>query len=100
MHSHLPNYDLAVIGAGPQGLLFSTWLKQERPNLKVAVLDRAKSPGHKIGESTLSGFCRAMRSTGIRHEVLQRLFYTKNGLGFWHSDTNTDNLQTAPEYIT
>ena len=100
MHSHLPNYDIAVIGAGPQGLLFSTWLKQERPNLKVAVLDRAKSPGHKIGESTLSGFCRAMRSTGIRHEVLQRLFYTKNGLGFWHSDANTDKLQTAPEYIT
>jgi len=100
MHANSLNYDVAVIGAGPQGLLFSTWLKQERPTLNVVVLDRAESPGHKIGESTLSGFCRAVRSTGIRHEVLQRLFYTKNGLGFFHSDANTRALQTAPEYIT
>lgn len=101
MDSHFSDrFDVAVIGAGPQGLLFATWLKQERPELKVTVLDRAASPGHKIGESTLSGFCRAMRSTGIRHEVLQRLFYTKNGLGFFHADTHDSPLQTAPEYIT
>ena len=94
------NYDIAVIGAGPQGLLFATWLKQERPSLNIVVLDYSKSPGHKIGESTLSGFCRAVRSTGIRQEVLQRLFYTKKGLGFFYSDAATTNLQTAPEYIT
>ncbi|MBP0018915.1 MAG: NAD(P)/FAD-dependent oxidoreductase [Cyanobacteria bacterium SBLK] len=97
--SSIPNYDVTVIGAGPQGLLLATWLKIERPSLNILVLDRAESPGHKIGESTLSGFCRAMRSTDIRHEVLQRLFYTKNGLGFFHSDTDTPDLQTAPEYI-
>ncbi len=100
MSSKSINYDVAVIGAGPQGLLFATWLKIERPSLNVVVLDGAESPGYKIGESTLSGFCRAMRSTGIRHEVLQRLFYTKNGLGFFYLDTNTTDLQTAPEYIT
>ncbi len=100
MDSGSTNYDIAIIGAGPQGLLFATWLKTERPSLKVVVLERAEAPGHKIGESTLSGFCRAVRSTGIRHEVLQRLFYTKNGLGFFYSDNNTSELQTAPEYIT
>jgi len=100
MHSTVKNYDVAVIGAGPQGLLFATWLKMERPSLSVAVFDRAQSPEHKIGESTLSGFCRAMRSTGIRHTILQRLFYTKNGLGFFYSNSNTTALQTAPEYIT
>ena len=100
MYSQPTNYDVAVIGAGPQGLQFATWLKIERPSLKVVVLDRAPAPGHKIGESTLSGFCRAIRSTGIRHEVLQRLFYTKNGLGFFYSDGNTTDLPTAPEYIT
>ncbi|MCG8367285.1 MAG: NAD(P)/FAD-dependent oxidoreductase [Pseudanabaenales cyanobacterium] len=100
MYSKPMNHDVAVIGAGPQGLLFAIWLKRERPSLNIVILDRAESPGHKIGESTLSGFCRAMRSTGIRHEVLQRLFYTKNGLGFFYSDTNTSDLQTAPEYIT
>ncbi|NJN22158.1 MAG: NAD(P)/FAD-dependent oxidoreductase [Leptolyngbya sp. RL_3_1] len=94
------NCDVAVIGAGPQGLLFATWLKQARPALNVVVVDRAAAPGHKIGESTLSGFCRAMRSTSIRHEVLQRLFYTKNGLGFFYADAQTRALQTAPEYIT
>ncbi|MEM9218073.1 MAG: tryptophan 7-halogenase [Cyanobacteria bacterium P01_F01_bin.150] len=92
--------DVVVIGAGPQGLLFSTWLKMERPDLDIVVLDRASAPNHKIGESTLSGFCRAMRSTGIRHDVLQRLFYTKNGLGFFYSDEHTHDLQTTAEYIT
>ena len=100
MYSQPLNCDVAVIGAGPQGLQFATWLKSERPSLNVVVLDRAPSPGHKIGESTLSGFCRAIRSTGIRHEVLQRLFYPKKGLGFFYLDAYTTDLQTAPEYIT
>ena len=93
------HYDIAIVGAGPQGLMFATWAKSERPQLRVAVLDRSASIGHKIGESTLSGFCRAVRSVGVRHEALQRLFYVKNGLGYLYGDAQTE-LETAPEYIT
>lgn len=81
-HGSEKNYDVAVIGAGPQGLLYASWLKLARPQTKVIVLEREKTPKHKIGESTLSGFCKALRSVGIRQEVLQRLFFKKMDLVF------------------
>ena len=95
----LRNYDVVVIGAGPIGMLFASWLQQMRSQTSILVLERAERPGHKIGESTLSGFCKALRSVGIRHEVTQRLFYPKNGLGFFHVDEATDEVTHAHEYI-
>jgi len=92
------SYDVVVIGAGPQGLMYASWLKRDRPETRVIVLDRDAFPGHKIGESLLSGFCRAVRSVGVRHEALQRLFFPKNGLGFFHAES-TDDPAAAPEYI-
>ena len=62
--------DVAIIGSGPQGLMYATWLKRARPDLRVVILDRHKAPGHKIGESTLSGFCKALRSQGIPHRAM------------------------------
>ena len=92
-------YQVIVIGAGPQGILYASWLKQARPQLKVAVLEREEKPKFKIGESTLSGFCKALRSVGISQEALQLLFFPKNGLGFFHVDESVDNVAEAPEYI-
>ena len=91
--------DVVVIGAGPIGLLYASWLKLRRPRTKILVLDRAPEPGHKIGESTLSGFCKALRSVGIRQDALQRLFFRKNGLGFFHIDRSTPDVVSAPEYV-
>lgn len=92
-------YQVAVIGAGPQGILYASWLKQARPELKVVVLERESQPKFKIGESTLSGFCKALRSVGISQEALEVLFFPKNGLGFFHVDETIDNVGEAPEYI-
>jgi flavin-dependent dehydrogenase len=91
--------DVVVIGAGPQGLMYAAWVKQLQPRRRVVVLDRAPFPGHKIGESTLSGFCRAARSVGIRHEAMQRLFFPKNGLGFFFAEGEANDVTSAPEYI-
>lgn len=93
------NYDIAVIGAGPTGLLYASWVKIARPQSRIVVLERSDTPRHKIGESTLSGFCKALRSVGIKQEVLNRLFFPKNGLGFFHVDEATQSLTEAPEYI-
>lgn len=90
---------VAVIGAGPQGLLYACWLKQARPNLSVVILEREETPKYKIGESTLSGFCKALRSVGISQETLELLFYPKNGLGFFHIDEATPEVGKAFEYI-
>ncbi len=99
MKSRNVNYDLAVLGSGPQGLNVASWIKKENPNYNVIVLESQKKYPHKIGESTLSGFCKAVRSNDIRHEAWQNLFYTKKGLGFWHTDEYNTDLRTLPEYI-
>jgi len=91
--------DVVVLGAGPVGLLYAAMLKTRRPETSVLVLDRAGEPGHKIGESTLSGFCKALRSIGIGRETMRRFFYPKNGLGFFHVDEARRRLEDAPEYI-
>ena len=95
----LKHYDVVVIGAGPIGMLYATWLKLQRPDTSILVLDRNVQTLHKIGESTLSGFCKAMRSVGIRHETMQRLFFPKNGLGFFHVHPGVKELTAASEYI-
>ena len=95
----LVHYDVVVIGGGPIGMLYATWLKMKRPKTSVLVLDRNAQAVHKIGESTLSGFCKAARSVGISHEVMQRLFYPKNGLGFFHVNSGTRDMPSASEYI-
>lgn len=92
-------YHVAVIGAGPQGVLYASWLKQARPDLRVIILEREVTPKYKIGESTLSGFCKALRSVGISQEVLESLFFPKNGLGFFHIDESVKNVVEASEYI-
>jgi flavin-dependent dehydrogenase len=92
-------YDVAVIGAGPQGLMYASWIKLREPHRRVVVLDRDPFPGHKIGESTLSGFCRAARTLGVRHEAMQRLFFPKNGLGFFFAEGSESDVTRAPEYI-
>ncbi|MGP1371191.1 MAG: NAD(P)/FAD-dependent oxidoreductase [Almyronema sp.] len=93
------SYDIAIIGAGPIGLLYASWVKLARPQSRIIVLERSKTPRHKIGESTLSGFCKALRSVGIRQETLNRLFFPKNGLGFFYVDEAIDHILQAPEYI-
>ncbi len=95
----LREVDVVVIGAGPIGVLYASFLKRARPKTSILVLDKALEPGHKIGESTLSGFCKALRSVGIRQETQQRLFYPKNGLGFFHVTEATRDVAQAPEYV-
>ncbi|MEM8828617.1 MAG: NAD(P)/FAD-dependent oxidoreductase [Cyanobacteria bacterium P01_G01_bin.19] len=92
-------YQVAVIGAGPQGILYASWLKQARPELQVVVLEREPQPKFKIGESTLSGFCKALRSVGIPQEALELIFFPKNGLGFFQVDESIKDVTKAPEYI-
>ncbi len=48
------SYDVAVIGAGAVGLGYAIRVKRDHPELRVLVLEKAKEPGFKIGESTLS----------------------------------------------
>lgn len=84
--------DVVVIGGGPHGLTYATWLKKWRPETQVAVVERRDVPGHKIGESTLSTATRSFISMGLPLPVLRRLFGNKVGIRFWWTDRDTDRL--------
>src|SRR5439155_15220684 len=88
--------DLVVLGAGPIGLMAAMFLKRDRPRTRIVVLEKLDEPGHKIGESTLSGFCKALRTVGIPKEAMRRLFYPKHGLDFLHIEESTREITRAP----
>ena len=83
------NYDVIVMGGGPNGMFYATWIKRFRPRTRVAIVERRKEPGFKIGESTLATTTRALLSMGLTFPILHRLFGNKGGIRFWHM-TGTD----------
>ena len=84
--------DVVVIGGGPLGLVYATWVKRFRPQSRVIVVERREQPGHKIGESTLATTIRSFRAMGFSYPVLRRLFGNKAGLRWFHTTADTDTL--------
>jgi len=84
--------DVAVIGAGMNGLAYARFLKDARPQASVTVLDRAPHPGYKIGESTLGTTTRCMQRLGLDMPVMRRLFSIKAGIRFWWTDEGDTQL--------
>lgn len=85
-------YDVAVIGGGAVGLAYAIRVKRDNPGLRVLVLEKAKEPRFKIGESTLSVTIENLLELGFTMPQLRRLFTVKSGLGFWYTDSATDEL--------
>ena len=85
-------YDVAVIGGGAVGLAYAIRVKRDNPELRVLVLEKAKEPRFKIGESTLSVTVEHLLELGFTMPQLRRLFTIKSGLGFWYADSATDEL--------
>jgi flavin-dependent dehydrogenase len=86
------HYDVAVIGGGAVGLGYAIRVKRDNPELRVLVLEKAKEPRFKIGESTLSVTIENLLELGFTMPQLRRLFTVKSGLGFWYTDSATDEL--------
>ena len=86
------HYDVAVIGGGAVGLAYAIRVKRDNPELRVLVLEKAKEPRFKIGESTLSVTVEHLLELGFTMPQLRRLFTIKSGLGFWYADSATDEL--------
>ncbi len=91
--------DIVILGGGPIAAIYASFVKMARPTTRLLVLEKQPETGHKIGESTLSGFCKAMRTIGIHQEAMRTLFYPKNGLGFFFVDRKHKDLTAAEEYI-
>lgn len=92
-------FDVVVIGGGPHGITYANWIKQWRPETSIVVIEKQKSPGYKIGESTLSTATRSFIAQGLSLPVLRRLFGNKNGIRFWWTDEHTDHLRRHVDVV-
>lgn len=92
-------YDVVVIGAGPHALAYAIWIKQDRPETRIALIEKRPEPGFKIGESTLGPVIRAWMSLGIPLPVQRRLFNNKLGLHFWWTGEDTDTIHAHVDQV-
>ncbi|HEV7888419.1 MAG TPA: cyclic nucleotide-binding domain-containing protein [Acidimicrobiales bacterium] len=88
------DYDVVVIGGGPVGLAYATWVKRARPETRIAVIERRAVPGYKIGEALLGGTVRAFLSLGLGRSLLRRLLANKWGMAFWWTGRDSAELST------
>ena len=93
------DYDVVVIGAGPHGLAYATWIKQDRPATRIALVEEKPAPGFKIGESTLGPVIRAWMSLGMPLPAQRRLFNNKLGLHFWWTGDDTDEIHQHVDQV-
>ncbi len=93
------DYDVVVIGAGPHALAYAIWLTQDRPETRIALVEKRAAPGFKIGESTLGPVVRAAMSMGVPLPVLRRLFNNKLGLHFWWMGEGSADLHMHVDHV-
>ena len=87
-------YDVVVIGGGPMGVCYAVWVKQRRPQTRIAIVEKRSGPGFKIGESLLAPALMAFLSIGMKMPVMRRLFNEKFGLHFWWTGEQSTTLET------
>ena len=53
----MTDYDVTILGGGLSGLTLAKQLKTQRPDIRIAILERNVFPvpegAHKVGESTI-----------------------------------------------
>lgn len=92
--------DVVVVGAGIHSLIYAIHAKKienlgtlhgdHQGSRTITVLEKAASPGYKIGESTLTVFGLWLKTIGIDAPLLWRLFGPKDGLAFYYLGRNDD----------
>lgn len=90
-------FDVAVIGGALAGGAVAWLLRQEFPDLKVLVVERAARHGRRVGEATVEvSACFLMRALGLTEHLLHH-HLPKQGLRFWFGQGQAGSLADASE---
>lgn len=80
MSGSRPDYDVAIIGAGPSGAVAAAMLQSRA--LRVLVLERQQFPRFSIGESLLPQCMEFLQQSNMLERVAGAGFQLKNGAAF------------------
>jgi len=93
--------DCVVIGGGPAGSAFAGIAAKHAPNASILVLEKARFPRWRIGESTIPVANTVLRELGVYDELYNGAAVKKVGITFvWGEDRvpwNADYLQIASD---
>ncbi|MEI6859915.1 MAG: NAD(P)/FAD-dependent oxidoreductase [Shewanella sp.] len=76
----IANYDVAIIGAGPSGIIAASLLHQQ--GKRVIVIEKTDFPRFSIGESLLPACMRVIEEANMLEAVNNAGFQLKNGATF------------------
>ena len=93
------DFDVAVIGAGPLGMMYAQWVRKMAPESRVVMIERRAVPGYKVGESTLSTTVRAFLDMGFTMPQMRRLFGNKAGLRFWWAGPESERPEREVDVV-
>lgn len=90
-------YDVVIIGGSFSGAATALLLRRERPDLRVAIVERSKKFDRKVGEATteVSGSFLTKKLALTSH--LNHNHISKQGLRFWFSNDGADDFGRCSE---
>ncbi|MEI9949950.1 MAG: NAD(P)/FAD-dependent oxidoreductase [Pseudomonadota bacterium] len=101
MPEHREYKDCVVIGGGPAGSAFAGIAARYAPDASIVVLEKARFPRWRIGESTIPVANTVLRELGVYDELYNGAAVKKVGITFvWGADRvpwNADYLQIADD---
>ncbi len=94
-------YDVTILGGGLAGLLLSIQLKQQKPSIKVLVLEKregeAPEAAFKVGESSVEMGTHYMREVLNLKDYLDKHQLPKHGLRFFLSPKHKNEIHKRVE---
>lgn len=91
------DFDVVVIGGSLAGAATATLLLRQKPDLRVAIVEKSITFGRRVGEATveISGYFLS-RVLGLM-SYLNETQITKHGMRFWFANPRTHSLPECSE---
>src|SRR5438046_7045248 len=97
MSPEQPNYELVIVGGALAGAATAIVLLDERPELRILIVEKSSAFGRRVGEATVevSGYFLG-RVLGLTQH-LNESHLIKQGMRFWFADQSVSALPDCSE---